>query len=82
MNRRRSTVTRREPTRARIVWRDGPYRLECAGTGHGMKLCVYYGRFLMAEDVVDSAEAAWQRAAELCRELGSRDLVGAGRGSV
>jgi hypothetical protein len=45
-----------------------------------MKLCVYYGRFVMAEDVVDSAEAAWQRAAELCRDLGREDVVGAGAG--
>jgi len=82
MNRRKSNPASGNNPRARIVWRDGPYRIECAGRGPGMKLTVYYGRFVMAEDAVDSAEAAWQRAAELCRELGSGDLAGAGQGSA
>ena len=66
--------------RMRIVWRDGPFRLECAAEGSAMRLSVYYGRRVMAEEAVDSAEAAWHRATDLCRRLGREELAAGERG--
>jgi hypothetical protein len=47
-----------------------------------MTLRVFYGRFLMAEENVDSAESAWQRGAEICRQLSGVDFRGYSRGSA
>ena len=71
-----------EARRTRIVWRDGPFRLECAADGSAMRLSVYYGPRVMAEEAVDSAEAAWQRATDLCRRLGREQLAAGERGSA
>jgi hypothetical protein len=56
-------------TETRIFWKDGPFRVECSGRGAPMKLCVYYGRFVMAEEIVESAKAAFTRSSEICRHL-------------
>jgi hypothetical protein len=68
----------------RIVWRDGVFRVECEGAGPGqgqrMTLRVFYERFLMAEENVDSAESAWQRGSDICRQLSSGDLRAYGNG--
>jgi hypothetical protein len=47
-----------------------------------MTLRVFYERFLMAEERVDSAERAWQRGSEICRQLASGDVGAYGRGSA
>ena len=47
-----------------------------------MRLSVYYGRRVMAEEAVDSAEAAWHRATDLCRRLGREELAAGERGSA
>ena len=40
-----------------------------------MKVVVYYGRFMLAQETVDSADMAWQRGTEICRQLSSRDMA-------
>jgi hypothetical protein len=82
MNRRRLNSTSVDSTQSRIVWRDGQFRVECTGMGDPMKLCVYYGRFLMAEETVESAEFAWQRGTEICRQLGGGNMATYKRGSA
>jgi hypothetical protein len=67
---------------ARIIWRDGPFRVECAGHGAAMKLCIYYGRFVMAEELVESAEAGWTRATEICKQLAAGDMEASDHPSV
>jgi hypothetical protein len=64
------------------VWRDGAFRLECVADGDGMRLIVYYGRFVLAQETVESADIAWQRGTELCRQLSSRDMAAYQRGSA
>jgi hypothetical protein len=82
MNRRRLSPASPDPTQARIVWRDGLFRVECTGNDNPMRLCVYYGRFLMANEAVESAEVAWQRGTEICRQLGGGDMATYKRGSA
>jgi len=45
-----------------------------------MKVVVYYGRFMLAQETVDSADMAWQRGTEICRQLSSRDMAAYQRG--
>ena len=79
MNRHRRSATH-ATMETRIVWRDGNFRLECVGQDAGMKVVVYYGRFILAQEAVDSADMAWQRGTEICRQLSSRDMAAYQRG--
>ena len=79
MNRQRRSAAHAR-TDTRIVWRDGNFRVECVGQDAGMKVTVYYGRFMLAQEAVDSADMAWQRATEICRQLSSRDMAAYQRG--
>ena len=79
MNRQRRNATHTR-TETRIVWRDGTFRVECVGQDSGMKVLVYYGRFMLAQETVDSADMAWQRGTEICRQLSSRDMAAYQRG--
>ena len=79
MNRQRRNATHTR-TETRIVWRDGTFRVECVGQDSGMKVVVYYGRFMLAQETVDSADMAWQRGTEICRQLSSRDMAAYQRG--
>ena len=63
MNRQRRNATHAR-TGTRIVWRDGTFRVECVGQDAGMKVMVYYGRFMLVQETVDSADMAWQRGAK------------------
>ena len=69
MIRSRSSPAGAKGTETRILWKDGPFHVECSGHGAPLKLCVYYGRFVMAEEIVESAKAAWTRSSEICRHL-------------
>jgi hypothetical protein len=82
MNRSRRNPESHDETQTRIVWCDGPFRVECAGNGPAMRLCVYYGRFVMAEETVASAEVAWQRGTEICRQLDGGEVAAYERGSA
>jgi hypothetical protein len=82
MNRSRLNPRDNDKTRTLIVWRQGPFRVECSGAGPAMRLAIYYGRFVMAEETVDSAETAWQRAQDICRQLGGEDIDSAELGSA
>ena len=73
MNRSRGSAGKDDGAPARIVWRDGPFLVECTGRGAEMELCVYYERFVMARETVASAESAWTRASEICRQLSTGD---------
>ena len=44
-----------------------------------MTLSVYYERFVMAEERVASAEAAWKRGVEICRQFVDGELDAYGR---
>jgi len=50
------------------------------GQDAGMRVVVYYGRFMLAQETVDSADMAWQRGTEICRQLSSRDMAAYQRG--
>jgi len=80
MNRTRPNSFNHEKASARIVWRDGPFRMECMDAGHGMRLTVFRNDSVVAEERVASAEVAWRRSAEICQQL-SRRAVGE-RGSA
>ena len=86
MNRTEGHLGTGASAQTRIVWRDGVFRVECAGAGSGpgsepgLLLRVFYERFLMAEENVDSAESAWQRGSEICRQLATGDVRVYGRG--
>jgi hypothetical protein len=82
MNRRRPNPPTHNQAETRIVWRDGSFRVECVGQGVGMRVLVYYGRFVLAEEAVESADMAWQRGTEICRQLSSRDMAAYQRGSA
>jgi hypothetical protein len=82
MNRQTLNLSRHEGSAARIVWRDGSFRVECVGQDRGMRVIVYYGRFVLAQETVESADMAWQRGTELCRQLSSRDMAAYQRGSA
>jgi hypothetical protein len=82
MNRHRISSASQDLTETRIVWRDGSFRVECVGRGPGMRVVVYYGRFALADEAVESADMAWQRGTELCRQLSSRDMAAYQRGSA
>lgn len=82
MNRQRLNPTKHDPTETRIVWRDGSFRVECVGLTTGMRVVVYYGRFVLAQETVESADMAWQRGTEICRQLSSRDMAAYQRGSA
>jgi hypothetical protein len=82
MNRQRPSPATHDRTETRIVWRDETFRVECVGQGGAMKVRVYYARFLLAEDAVESVESAWQRGTEICRQLSARDLGATQRGSA
>ena len=82
MNRQRLNPAKHDPTETRIVWRDGSFRVECVGQSTGMRVVVYYGRFVLAQETVESADMAWQRGTELCRQLSSRDMAAYQRGSA
>jgi hypothetical protein len=56
MNRRRPNPPTHNQAETRIVWRDGSFRVECVGQGVGMRVLVYYGRFVLAEEAVESAD--------------------------
>ena len=75
-----TTPANPDRTETRIVWRDGSFRVECVGQGSRMRVLVYYGRFVLAEEVVESADAAWQRGTEICRQLSARDMAAYQRG--
>jgi hypothetical protein len=81
MNRQRVNP-KHDPTETRIVWRDGSFRVECVGQNTGMRVVVYYGRFVLAQETVESADMAWQRGTEICRQLSSRDMAAYQRGSA
>ena len=76
MSRSRKGPAGSKGTETRILWRDGPFRVECSGHGAPMTLCIYYGRFVMAEEIVESAAAAWTRSSEICRNLAVGSLEG------
>jgi hypothetical protein len=78
MNRSRLNPRDNDKTRTLIAWRHGPFRVECSGAAPAMRLAIYYGRFVMAEETVESAEAAWQRAQDICRQLGGEDIESVG----
>ena len=63
MNRTRTNSFTPEKTAARIVWRDGPFRMECMDAGHGMRLTVFSGDSVLAQESVESAEVGWRRSA-------------------
>jgi hypothetical protein len=79
MNRSRPAAAGHDRRHTRIVWRDGPFRVECTG-GASLTLSVYYGGAVLAEEAVPSAEAAWERATEICRRLDRSDLDAYKRG--
>jgi len=69
----RSRVTSRDTAAmTRIAWLDGRFRVECVGRGPSTLLTIYYGRYVMAQEPVPSAQVAWVRAAEICRQLGAQ----------
>lgn len=82
MNRSRLNPRDNDKTLTRIVWRHGPFRVECSGAGPVMRLTIFYGRFVMAEETVESAEAAWQRAQDICRQLGGEEIDSAAQGGL
>jgi hypothetical protein len=53
----------------RLVWHDGPFQLECAGRTGALRLRVFEGGTLQAQESVTSAEAAYQRGKALCARL-------------
>ena len=67
---------------ARIIWRDGPFLVECTGRGAAMELCVDYERFVMAREAVATAAAGWIRGSEICRQLSAGDMDRYERGSA
>jgi hypothetical protein len=81
MGRNKSRPRALDQATTRIIWRDGPFRVECVGAAAKMTLSVYDGRFVLAEETVESAEMAWRRGTELCRQLEVRELAGQ-RGSA
>jgi hypothetical protein len=84
MERSRLNGRDQEAPRTRIGWRDGPFMIECTGAGKGLRLRVYYGRHVMADEWVASVQAAWSRGSEICGELSAADTAtyesGAGSG--
>ena len=82
MNRPRQSSPKHERTETRIVWRDGSFRVECVGQDAGMRVVVYYGRFALAQETVESVDAAWRRGTEICHQLSSRDMAAYQRGSA
>ena len=81
MDRSRLNAREHDKTQTRIVWRDGPFRVECTGEGKGMRLRVYYGRHVMTDERVASVQAAWNRVAEVCRDFGDADVQASETGS-
>jgi hypothetical protein len=73
MDRSRLNAREQDAPRTRIGWRDGPFMIECTGAGKGMRLRVYYGRHVMADEGVASVQAAWNRGTEICGELSAAD---------
>ena len=53
----------------RLVWQDGPFRLECVGRMDALRLRVFEAGELQAEESVSSAEAAYQRGREICARI-------------
>jgi len=53
----------------RLVWRDGPFQLECAGRQGALRLKVFEGGRLQAQEDVVSAESAYVRGRDLCQRL-------------
>jgi len=68
------TKSRDTAAPTRISWLDGRFRVECAGRGPAITLTVYYGRYVMAQEPVASAEVAWSRATQICRQLSQGDM--------
>jgi len=53
----------------RLLWLEGPFQLECVGRTGAMRVSVFEGGVLLAEEQVTSAEAAYRRGRELCATL-------------
>src|SRR4051794_22788171 len=68
------TKSRDTAAPTRISWLEGRFRVECAGRGPAITLTVYYGRYVMAQEPVASAELAWSRATQICRQLSEGDI--------
>jgi hypothetical protein len=81
MDRSRLNAREHDKTQTRIVWRDGPFRVECTGEGKGMRLRVYYGGHVMADERVPSVQAAWNRGTQVCSEFGAADVAAYETGS-
>ena len=65
----------------RVVWREGPYRLECAGRADALRLRIYAEDRLVAEEIVASAEAGYRRGREICERLPRSEPRGYGKSS-
>lgn len=53
----------------RLVWRDGPFQLECAGRQGALRLKVFEAGRLQVQEDVASAESAYARGRDLCQRL-------------
>ena len=66
----------------RLVWRDGPFQLECVDRQGELCLNVFEGGRLLAQEDVTSAESAYAVGRDLCKHLQRSRHLRFGKGSA